>query len=202
MISPGPLPHPTPALSRMMVFADGENIVNRYQAMCNKGWKPKDSIQHKKDVFVWHSHAVVPDLHNVIRATYYTSAVGDEASIMEIAREIKALEFDQYTINTYPYIIGLLGNKLDSMVLKRAKNQPKSKGADICMTVEILANAYRNNLDTVYIITSDGDFVPVLDEVKRLGKRIYVAAFSSGLNRRIRALADKFVDLDACFFRT
>jgi len=68
------------------------------------------------------------------------------------------------------------------------------------LTVDILINSYRNNLDTVYIITGDGDFVPVLEEVKRLGKRIYVAAFSSGLHPRIRAVADRFVDLDGCFF--
>ena len=63
--------------------------------------------------------------------------------------------------------------------MKRTKRQEKSKGIDIQMTVDILVNSHRNNLDTVYIITGDGDFVPVLEEVKRLGKRIYVAAFSS-----------------------
>jgi uncharacterized protein (TIGR00288 family) len=86
------------------------------------------------------------------------------------------------------------------LVLKRTKNQEKSKGIDVQMSVDILVNAYINNLDTVYIITGDGDFVPVLEEVKRLGKRIYVAAFSSGLHPRIRAVADRLVDLDDCFF--
>ena len=195
------LQYPMPTLTRMMVFADGENIVIRYQKMRKNGREPNSDVQHMPNVFAWHPWAVRPDFHHVIRATYYTSATGDENTIADIDENIRSLEFRQYQ---HPQpdarMARQLGNKLSSLVLKRTKRQEKSKGIDIQMTVDILVNSYRNNLDTVYIITGDGDFVPVLEEVKRLGKRIYVAAFSSGLNRNIRALADEFVDLDTCFF--
>jgi uncharacterized LabA/DUF88 family protein len=200
--SGGPRPYPMPALSRMMVFADGENIVSRYQAMQKQGFEPRPDVQHERDVYAWHQQAVRPDLHHVIRATYYTSAAGDEQTIWDIDEKIRSLQFQQYSLSGGGDISGLLGNTLSGVVLKRMKNQQKSKGVDIHLTVDILINAYRNNLDTVYVITGDGDFVPVLEEVKRLGKRIYVAAFSSGLHRTIRAVADRFVDLDGCFFLT
>ena len=89
---------------------------------------------------------------------------------------------------------------MTSYILKKQNKAQKSKGIDIQLTVDILVNAYQNNLDTVYLLSGDADFVPVLEEVRRLGKRIYIAAFSSGLNPRIRAVADEFHDLDACFF--
>jgi len=185
----------------MMVFADGENIVSRFQAMHKKGSEQQPDVQHERDVFAWHPQAVQPDLHHVIRATYYTSAVGDEKTIWEIDEKIRSLQFQQYHLVASPHISGLLGNKLSSLVLKRTK-KPREIQRNRCSNVRryILVNAYRNNLDTVYIITGDGDFVPGLEDVKRLGKRIYVAAFSSGLHPRIRAVADRLVDLDGCFF--
>ena len=44
------------------------------------------------------------------------------------------------------------------------------------MTVDILTSAYANNFYTVFLVSGDGDYVPVLEEVVRLGKKITVAA--------------------------
>jgi uncharacterized LabA/DUF88 family protein len=68
--------------------------------------------------------------------------------------------------------------------------------------VDILTNSFNNNLDTVFIVSGDGDYAPVLEEVIRHGKKIYVAALSSGLNPKLRDIADKFYDLDAKFFES
>jgi uncharacterized LabA/DUF88 family protein len=190
---------PTPGLSRMMVFADGENIVFRYQDLLSKGREPAD-VYHVPDVVAWTPDAVRPDLHHVIRATYYTSAVGDEQKILQVSEAIRSLRFRQYAPPAALHISSLLGNKLTSYVLKKNNKAQKSAGIDIQLTVDVLVNAYQNNLDTVYLLSGDADFVPVLEEVRRLGKRTYVAAFSSGLNPRIKAVADEFHDLDRCFF--
>jgi uncharacterized LabA/DUF88 family protein len=191
---------PTPGLSRMMVFADGENIVFRYQDLLSKGRRPAPDVYHEPDVIAWAPDAVRPDLHHVIRATYYASAAGDEQRISKLAEIIRTLQFRQYAPPGALHISSLLGNKMTSYILKKQNKAQKSKGIDIQLTVDILVNAYQNNLDTVYLLSGDADFVPVLEEVRRLGKRIYVAAFSSGLNPRIRAVADEFHDLDGCFF--
>ncbi|MEK0338540.1 MAG: NYN domain-containing protein, partial [Nitrosopumilus sp.] len=76
----------------------------------------------------------------------------------------------------------------------------KSKGVDIQMTVDILSNVYKNNIDTVYLVSGDGDYKPVIDEVIRNGKHIYLAAFSDGLNPNLRHSVDKFIDLDKIYF--
>jgi hypothetical protein len=117
----GPWPYPMPGLSRMMVFADGENIVVRYQDM-QKDRKPRPDVHHERDVYAWHRQAVRPDLHHVIRATYYTSVAGDEPKILEIGEKIRSLEFDQYSRSPGVDISRELGNTLSSVILKKTKN--------------------------------------------------------------------------------
>jgi uncharacterized LabA/DUF88 family protein len=191
---------PIPSLSRMMVFADGENMVMRFQNMVEEGRKPRDDISYERDVYVWSPQAVRPDLHHVLRATYYTYVVGTPERVDAMSDTIKSLKFQQY-FRPMSDIAEKLGNKLSSCVFKKDKQNRSAKGVDIKMTVDVLVNAYQNNLDTVYLISGDGDYVPVLEEARRLGKRIYVAAFSSGLNSRLKNAADEFLNIDPFFFQ-
>ena len=45
------------------------------------------------------------------------------------------------------------------------------------MTVDILSQIYLDNIDTVYLIAGDGDYLPIISEVIRMGKQVYLAAF-------------------------
>jgi uncharacterized LabA/DUF88 family protein len=67
------------------------------------------------------------------------------------------------------------------------------------MTIDILSNTYRNNVDTIFLISGDGDYIPIVEEVMRYGKKVYVAALSSGLNRRLRIVPDMFMSLMLTF---
>jgi hypothetical protein len=75
-----------PPFRRLMIFADGENLVNRYQSMLEKGWTPRnDNVCHIPDVLIWHSSfSTLIRMDEVIRATYYTYVVGDENRVTEI----------------------------------------------------------------------------------------------------------------------
>ncbi len=51
-----------------------------------------------------------------------------------------------------------------------------------------------------YLISGDGDYVPLVSEVKRLGKVVCVAFFEdSGLNPELRLSADAFADIGQSF---
>jgi len=71
------------------------------------------------------------------------------------------------------------------------------------MSVDILTHVFRNNIDIVYLVSGDGDYLPVLQEAVRIvkGKQVYVAAFSSGLNESLVTIADKFRLLDPIYFK-
>ena len=190
---------PVPSLGRMMVFIDGENLVLRYQAMLDEGRIPHDDISHEKDIYVWRPGTVNPGLNQVIRATYYTYAFGDEKKIREINEQIKGLIFNQYSDMYALKATRHLLNKLYPRVFRKIRGK-KAKGVDIQLTVDILTNVYMDNLDTVYLVSGDGDYKPIIEEAIRHGKHVYVAALPSGLNEELKYIADNFIDLEHIYF--
>ena len=190
---------PMPPLGRMMAFIDGENMVARYQAMLESGLKPYDHVKHHRDVYVWLPGVIWPALNVVLRATYYTYIVGNEEATLGASEAIRAMTFQQYAVpgQTAP---GRLINTLTPRVFSKPKNR-SGKGVDIQMTVDILSNIYQGNVESVFLVSGDGDYEPVLAECRRMGKQVYVAAFSSGLNPKLRLSADHFIDIDGQFFQ-
>ena len=184
-----------PAFRRLMIFVDGENLVSRYQAMVSKGWVPReDEVCHIKDVLVWHpsfSHLVRMD--EVIRATYYTYVVGSYEYVKEVRETIRNLKFLGHRNSSLP-------NTLTPKVFKKNRRSAKAKGVDIQITVDILTNAYRDNLDTVLLLSGDGDYIPVIEETQRCGKQCYISAFSDGLHPELPLIADRFYCLDGTMF--
>lgn len=182
-----------------MVFIDGENLVSRYQAMLDEGWSTrKEGVTHERDTFVWEPGSVSAGLHVVLRATYYTYVQGSAEGMDRIAATIKDLSFRNY--NQPGLHFGQMPSNLTPCVFNKPKNR-KAKGVDIQLTVDILTHAYQDNCDTIYLMSGDGDYVPVLTEVQRLGKQVFVSAFSSGLSPKLRQMADWFQCLDPYYFQ-
>lgn len=179
-----------PPSRKMMVFADGENLVCRYQAMLGKGFIPRDDMAHVKDAYVWcHAYPHEAQQHEVLRATYYTSATGDDARLNQIRDELKELKVGRHRASFTP-------NTLSPCVFKKHNKSRSSKGVDIQMCVDILGNVYRGNTDSILIMSGDGDFVPLIEEVKRAGVLVYVTAFSDGVNPELARSSDSFRTLD------
>ncbi|MGC8692603.1 MAG: NYN domain-containing protein, partial [Thermoplasmata archaeon] len=72
----------------------------------------------------------------------------------------------------------------------------KQKGVDILLATEMLTFAFRNNYDAAILCSGDQDFLPVLKEIKDLGKRIFVFGFESSVAFKLKNEADKFCKLD------
>lgn len=184
-------------MARMMVFIDGENLVNRYQAMVKEGRTPSRNldVMHVADIYVWHPDSFKPQLHEVIRATYYTYVVGDDSKVAFFEDSIKELGFRSDLVTQR-------GVQLYPRVFKKLKKSVSGKGVDIQMTVDILTHTYQNNIDAVYLLSGDGDYIPLINEVMRMGKQVYVAAFSSGLAHKLKTVADEFTLLDDIYFES
>src|SRR3989344_3993659 len=52
------------------------------------------------------------------------------------------------------------------------------KGDDIHIATDMLSSAYENKYDVAIIVSGDGDFVPVIKKVQKLGKKVENAYFS------------------------
>lgn len=65
---------------------------------------------------------------------------------------------------------------------------------DVGMAIDAVRTA--DIVDTVVLVSGDGDFVPLLDYLKGRGRRVEVIAFGHTTSQRIKEAADDFLDLE------
>jgi uncharacterized LabA/DUF88 family protein len=181
---------------RAAVFVDGENLVFRYQDMLDAGLKARIEVNHRPDEFVWSPMAFPCQRFSIVRCSYYTSAVGDEAYLDSIVDQIQTLP----AFYPGPIKDNRTKVKLNARVFKKLAKSQKSRLVDIQITLDSLRAAYRHDVELIWFLTGDGDFLPVIDEIMKTGKRVGVAAFSKGIAQELRRKPDLFYCLDDLFF--
>ncbi|MCD6398911.1 MAG: NYN domain-containing protein [Candidatus Aenigmarchaeota archaeon] len=70
------------------------------------------------------------------------------------------------------------------------------KGDDIHIAVDMVSMAYENAYDTAIIVSGDGDFVPAVKTIQKLGKKVENAYFYSTRSDYLRQVCDISVPLD------
>lgn len=179
---------------RAMAFIDGENLAIRYKELIATKTPHKEN-SHLEDVYIWQTGftGIIAQSHEIIRTVYYTSAVGDEKQLDSIRDDLSKLTYSKH-------IASMLPNYLQSMVFKRDKGTKRSKGVDIALTIEALMQSYNKNVDSILLMTGDGDFLPLINEIKRMGIFVYLESFSLGLNQDLKRSADYYWCLDGMAF--
>ena len=64
---------------------------------------------------------------------------------------------------------------------------------DVGMTVDAVRTA--DIVDTIVIVSGDGDFIPLLEYLKGRGRRVEVMAFGRSASQKLKEAADDFIDL-------
>lgn len=188
---------------RWMVFVDGENLTLRAQCIAQKNGIPLHEGKYwLKDTFMWTESLNIKDTNPVnwsfikgtlelkypiepmsTRSYYYTSIQGDSLKIDEIKEKLRNLGF-------HPE------------VFKKPKGK-NSKGVDITLAKDILSHSFRDNLDVVVLVAGDEDYLPLLEEIKRLGKIACLYFFEDeigGLSPKLRLASDFFQSIDKATF--
>lgn len=80
-------------------------------------------------------------------------------------------------------------------VKRTPKGPRRQKGVDTLIAVEMLSGAYDKLFDMALLIAGDADFVPVLQEVRRRGVHLLLAAEIPTLSDELRRVCDRFVPL-------
>lgn len=76
------------------------------------------------------------------------------------------------------------------------KKRDREKGIDILLATDMLSQAYVNGYDSLVLISGDGDYAPVLEEIKKMGKRVENAFLEAFRSNALRSVCDIFIDLD------
>ena len=72
-----------------------------------------------------------------------------------------------------------------------------AKKADWDVGLVIDAIRIAPSVDTIVIVSGDGDFIPLVEYLKNQGKRIEVIAFGRSSSSVLKEITDEFVDLDS-----
>lgn len=134
----------------------------------------------------------------IARQFYFTSASGDTAELHQARVRLRSHGFDACVVHEPRQ----LANQRENL-LATAGVIEKAKGVDIGLTVQILEDAHHDNFDACFLITSDIDYLPVIETVRRLGKQVHVAGFRGGLGRNsaFEHVPDTFTDLEDALLR-
>jgi NYN domain len=177
---------------RWMLFVDGENLTIRGQAVAKSRSRTLVEGTHfKRDIFLWFpslapaqilrpaANLPTPLHRNPVRSHYYTSVVDDGVRWGEVRQALWELNFQPE-------------------VFRKRAQQDKAKGVDIALATDMLNHTFSDNLDVVVLVAGDGDYIPLVREVKRRGKLVYLAFFErEGLNPELKLESDAMVQIDA-----
>lgn len=153
----------------------------------------RPELVYEPDLLVWHPEMFrIWDVDN-FRVNYFVSVVGDDQAITSARKSIASVK-NEHGANYYREC------QLTPCVFKKVKKSHKSRLVDINLAVEAMRMAYSDQVDVICIISGDGDFTEVYNDIKRRGKQVCVAALSDGLNPEVPLCVDRFIDLDTHLF--
>ena len=169
-------------MERLMIFIDGNNLFNGAR-------REKIQISFEK---------LIKELkgdYNLIRTYYYTGVptlkVWDKTKETEQQFKDKlnkqlgfldSLEFNHnFHVTTAPLIL--------------VNGERHEKGIDVHIACDIIWHGLSDNYDAAILISGDKDLIEVLRRMKDNGKRVYVANFKDSINRDVKRLCDKYIDL-------
>ena len=156
--------------SRIMVFIDVRNVINASREECKHACKVD---------FVEMTNRLLD--HRDLVAAYIFDGKGVQGS-PSFEKFHDCLEFEGFRVIT-----------TDSY----ETDYREQKGVDVAMASEMLVQAFNDNFDVAIVVSGDGDFVPAIEHLQRMGKIVEVASFATSTNRSIRKAADRYHSLSA-----
>ncbi len=73
----------------------------------------------------------------------------------------------------------------------------EQKEVDVAMACEMVVQAMRDNYDVALVVSGDRDFVPAIQHVQSVGKRVEVAAFKNSFSYEMKKMCDYYYELDS-----
>ncbi|MFB6159445.1 MAG: NYN domain-containing protein [Candidatus Nanohalobium sp.] len=87
-----------------------------------------------------------------------------------------------------------IGYEVEIKELKEFYGGEKKGDWDLGMTVDMIQQAKK--LDTIVLVTGDGDFSVLVDHLKAMGCRVEVMSFGRSSAKELRESATNFIDMD------
>ena len=151
---------------RVAVFVDVPNLIYGYEG---------DGSLHMGNLL-----RLLTQGRDLVRATAYSPVSDDPREPVEQQRFVAPFVPHEYRIVTKP--------------LKCFSDGSIKGNFDVEMAVDMVMMADR--VDVITIVSGDADFARAVEVVQQKGVRVEVVAFAGSTSIEMRALADRYVELD------
>jgi len=156
---------------RVMIFIDGSNIY-RASRRYKIGYRP--DIQKLQDKLV---------KGRTLMRTYYYCSIGNPP-------RPEQLKFQEKLKHLHIEVVS------KSLKIRGSTHERVEKGVDVALVTDMLSLAYKNAYEVAILVSGDNDFLQAVDEVKRSGKRVEIAAFDSSIGKELRDMADDYTSIE------
>ncbi|MCH2667467.1 MAG: NYN domain-containing protein [Deinococcales bacterium] len=161
---------------RVAVFVDGSNLYNGMRE--NLG----NTRVNLEELISQLSRG-----RQIIRTYYYNAPLTEDYD--SELRDGQTRFFE--SLRRIPYVTVRLGR-----LHKRTDGTFVEKGIDVALTVEALSLAYEDSFDVAILVSGDGDYIELVEAIKRRGKHVECTMFKSQAAGLLVEYADLFQPLD------
>jgi len=166
----------TPSDERVAIFIDGSNLYNGM----------RENLQNTRvnmTEFIEQLRRERP----LFRTYYYNATLTDDYD--EDLRDGQQRFFE--SLRRIPYVTVRLGR-----LHRRQDGSLVEKGIDVALAVEALSLAYQDAYDSALLVSGDGDYVELVESIKRTGKHVECAMFKNQSAGILLEYVDIFQPLD------
>jgi len=169
-------------MNRVSVFIDGSNLYHILKNMFGNSIKPIDFNFEK---FV---NKIVND-KKLIRVYYYNSPLDRKRDEGAYRKQQKFFDKIRKTPNFNLVLCRMQKIKIDRKTIYQVKED------DIHLAVDMVKLAYSNSYDCAILISSDGDFVPAVNAIKEIGKKVVNIGLENKFSYHLKQKCDGFIKL-------
>ena len=167
---------------RIIIFIDGSNFYHSINDSCELHDNEIDFTE------------LVSNLKGdkLLIGVYYYHAALDRSYNKEIYSKQRRFFSELRRIPDFHVILCKMRKHMDA----RGKPRYSVKGDDIHIATDMLSGAYEDKYDTAILVSGDGDFVPAIKKVQKLGKKVENAFFKISSSTYLKEVCNSSVCLD------
>ena len=193
-------------MERVMIFIDGSNFYHGFKDCLKNTKLEKAKIDIEK-----FCNILTGRQRRLIQVYYYNVSLKQKDDPQKYSKQQRFIQ----AIKKIPHLTVKLGRRVKRDKINKCHKCGKSfavikcpnckadlepftyteKGVDVSIAVDMIVNAIDNTYDTAILVSGDGDFVPVVQEVKRI-KNVENAYFLNEVGKRYYiSKTCKFIEL-------
>jgi len=120
---------------------------------------------------------------------------------------IELRKYEEKAANELYAYLGSLKTRIDPRIFKDLMSIAKrhrqgyvhvEKAVDVMLAVDMVTMAVKDEYDTAYLLSADGDFTPAVESVRAESKKVFAASPSSG--RKLAGVVNFYIRLDPDWF--